>query len=75
MRPAIRPSLTEVIIIIYIYQALINALSAHMIHINLNTILNILRQRKKGHGLLNVLNDLGAYCAHKGETSIGDSEL
>ena len=27
-----------IIIILYIYHALINALSAHMIHINLNTI-------------------------------------
>ena len=27
-----------IIIIMYIYHALINALSAHMIHINLNTI-------------------------------------
>ena len=30
---------TEVLIIMYIYHALINALSAHMIHINLQTIL------------------------------------
>ena len=29
------------VIIMYIYHALINALSAHMIHINLNTILNL----------------------------------
>ena len=29
---------TEVLIIMYIYHALLNALSAHMIHINLNTI-------------------------------------
>ena len=29
-----------IIIIMYIYYALINALSAHMIHINLNMILN-----------------------------------
>ena len=29
----------EVLIIMYIYHALINALSAHMIHINLQTIL------------------------------------
>ena len=29
---------TELIIIMYIYHALINALSAHMIHINLNMI-------------------------------------
>ena len=28
----------EIIIIMYIYYALINSLSAHMIHINLNTI-------------------------------------
>ena len=31
-------SLHALIIIMYIYHALINALSAHMIHINLNTI-------------------------------------
>ena len=31
-------SKTIIIIIMYIYYALINALSAHMIHINLNTI-------------------------------------
>ena len=30
--------LTFTIIIMYIYHALINALSAHMVHINLNTI-------------------------------------
>ena len=30
-----------IIIIMQIYHALINALSAHMIHINLNTILNL----------------------------------
>ena len=29
---------TNIIIIMYIYDALINALSAHMIHINLNMI-------------------------------------
>ena len=29
---------TSVLIIMYIYHALINALSAHMIHINLNMI-------------------------------------
>ena len=29
---------TELIIIMYIYHAVINALSAHMIHINLNMI-------------------------------------
>ena len=31
--------ITIIIIIMYIYHALINALSAHMIHINLNMIL------------------------------------
>ena len=30
--------LVVIIVIMYIYHALINALSAHMIHINLNTI-------------------------------------
>ena len=32
-------SVDVIVIIMYIYRALINALSAHMIHINLNTIL------------------------------------
>ena len=32
------PSIIIIIIIMYIYYALINALSAHMIHINLNMI-------------------------------------
>ena len=31
-------ALVDLIIILYIYHVLINALSAHMIHINLNTI-------------------------------------
>ena len=33
------PCLYIIIIVMYIYHALINALSAHIIHINLNTIL------------------------------------
>ena len=32
------PTPLQIIIIMYIYHALINALSAHMIHINLNMI-------------------------------------
>ena len=32
------PTIIIIIIIMYIYHALINALSAHMIHINLNMI-------------------------------------
>ena len=36
--PAFSASLSAIIIIMYIYHALINALRTHMIHINLNTI-------------------------------------
>ena len=36
---SIRVRIPEIILIMYIYHALINALSAHMVHINLNMII------------------------------------
>ena len=47
----------SIIIIMYIYHALINALSAHMIHINLNTIFYTCTAQSYQNNLINCYMD------------------
>ena len=61
-----------IIIILYIYHAFINALSAHMIHINLNTIFYTHVEHKHQNNLHKVLH--GKHTDIAGKITISNTE-